>query len=87
MLLGFISLLIAIGQGYIEERCIPIKFANTMLPCHMKTKAEADESKHRRRLLSNEHRFLGSGGVDPNHKCKDVSISRTLFIFLTLHSM
>ncbi|KAK7351822.1 hypothetical protein VNO77_11544 [Canavalia gladiata] len=33
MVLGFISLLLTFGQNYISKMCIPMKYANTMLPC------------------------------------------------------
>ncbi|KAK7310664.1 hypothetical protein RJT34_08300 [Clitoria ternatea] len=33
MILGFISLLLTFGQNYISRVCIPMKYANTMLPC------------------------------------------------------
>lgn len=33
MILGFISLLLTFGQSYISKMCIPMKYANTMLPC------------------------------------------------------
>ena len=33
MVLGFISLLLTFGQNYISKMCIPVKYANTMLPC------------------------------------------------------
>ncbi|THF98769.1 hypothetical protein TEA_017841 [Camellia sinensis var. sinensis] len=36
MVLGFISLLLTFGQHYIANICIPIKLADTMLPCPMK---------------------------------------------------
>ncbi|CAL5348043.1 unnamed protein product [Camellia sinensis] len=36
MVLGFISLLLKFGQHYIANICIPIKLADTMLPCPMK---------------------------------------------------
>ncbi|KAL5716984.1 MLO-like protein 8 [Ranunculus cassubicifolius] len=76
MLLGFISLLLAIGQGFIEERCIPIRYANTMLPCRRRKIGHdgRGESKHLGRLLSDDRRFLGAGGVNPNHACKDGTV-------------
>ncbi|XP_047316033.1 MLO-like protein 10 [Impatiens glandulifera] len=55
MVLGFISLLLTFGQAYIAGICIPIKVANTMLPCPVST-SEASEESSRRRLLW--HRML-----------------------------
>lgn len=74
MVLGFISLLLTFGQNYISNICIPLKLANTMLPCHIKTDAHDghnEASEHHRRLLWNEHRFLAA---DSSAKgCKQVS--------------
>lgn len=48
MILGFISLLLTFGQTYIAKICIPLKAADTMLPCSQKkTHVEAGQ----RRLL------------------------------------
>ncbi|XP_042507053.1 MLO-like protein 8 isoform X2 [Macadamia integrifolia] len=73
MVLGFISLILTFGQSYISRICIPLKFANTMLPCPSMSEEMAEEAQegegHHRRLLWNERRFLaggGGGGV----KCK-----------------
>ncbi|KAF5190891.1 Mlo-like protein, partial [Thalictrum thalictroides] len=69
MLLGFISLILTIGQSYVASICIPLKYANTMLPCHKrKTYEPADGGEHHRRLLWSERRFLAGGGDGP--KCK-----------------
>ncbi|XP_043712881.1 MLO-like protein 9 [Telopea speciosissima] len=68
MVLGFISLLLTFCQSYIARICIPLKFANTMLPCRYRGKDHAEEEVYHRRLLWNEHRFLagGAGGA----RCK-----------------
>ncbi|KAF5203640.1 Mlo-like protein [Thalictrum thalictroides] len=70
MLLGFISLILTIGQSYVASICIPLKYANTMLPCNQKkTHEPPDGGEHHRRLLWSERRFLGGGGDAP--KCKN----------------
>ncbi|XP_020240213.1 MLO-like protein 6 [Cajanus cajan] len=63
MLLGFISLLLTVGQGVISRICITEKVADTFHPCpkdhHQNTSA--------RRLLSdnqNHRRILAAGGSD-----------------------
>ncbi|XP_052176044.1 MLO-like protein 9 [Diospyros lotus] len=42
MVLGFISLILTFGQNYISRICIPIKIADTMLPC----KLHHDDQSH-----------------------------------------
>jgi len=42
MVLGFISLLLTFGQNYISKVCIPVKYANTMLPCQPPSERTAD---------------------------------------------
>ncbi|XP_043709695.1 MLO-like protein 9 [Telopea speciosissima] len=72
MVLGFISLLLTFGQSYIARICIPLKFADTMLPCPNTTKHKHEGTQEKgephRRLLWNEHRFLAGGGGPV--KCK-----------------
>ncbi|KAL6995999.1 hypothetical protein U1Q18_006137 [Sarracenia purpurea var. burkii] len=74
MVLGFISLLLTFGQNYIARICIPLKVANTMLPCpkygsHYEDEPPGeDEHEHHRRLLWNEHRFLASDSPSPGCK-------------------
>uniref|UniRef100_A0A5B6YRI5 MLO-like protein n=1 Tax=Davidia involucrata TaxID=16924 RepID=A0A5B6YRI5_DAVIN len=79
MVLGFISLILTFGQNYITQICIPLKFADTMLPCSDEgthahhPEAEHDpshksEPEHHRRLLWNEHRFLAADS--PAAGCK-----------------
>ncbi|XXG87374.1 hypothetical protein AAC387_Pa11g2077 [Persea americana] len=59
MILGFISLLLTIGQNYIAKICIPSKAADTMLPCSLKkTHVEGD----RRRLLWDD--FFSDSGLE-----------------------
>ena len=55
MILGFISLLLTVGTGYIAKICIPIKLGNTLLPCKAKKEEEEEGGKggdDRRKLLS-----------------------------------
>ncbi|KAK3206036.1 hypothetical protein Dsin_020082 [Dipteronia sinensis] len=68
MLLGFISLLLTVGQSWITDICIPKSVADTWHPCGKKqeeevykgdTDQEETESEHRRRLLAVA---VGSGG-------------------------
>ncbi|GLT46314.1 hypothetical protein SLA2020_200760 [Shorea laevis] len=58
MLLGFISLLLTVGQGVISKICIPEKSAATWHPCNSKQEAKQNkyskadyEDNNRRRLL------------------------------------
>ncbi|VFQ70926.1 unnamed protein product [Cuscuta campestris] len=70
MVLGFISLLLTFGQNYIAKICIPIKVANTMLPCPAKHKEHSDNGgEHHRRLLWNGRRILSSDSAPG--ECKD----------------
>jgi len=89
MLLGFLSLLLTVGQGLISRICISEKVASTWHPCsHENT--DTEESEHgtnSRRLLaafngSNEvtpRRVLAGGGSD---KCGEVG--RILLFFSVL---
>ncbi|KAF3440893.1 hypothetical protein FNV43_RR19179 [Rhamnella rubrinervis] len=67
MILGFISLLLTFGQSYIARICIPIKVAESMLPCTKKVSTTTEE-EHRRKLLWSERRFLAGDSYAP--KCK-----------------
>ncbi|OMO73510.1 Mlo-related protein [Corchorus olitorius] len=80
MLLGFISLLLTIGQGTISDICISKASGATWHPCSKKQKSESNkdeeessgsDSNHQRRLLtfqgfdgSDERRVLAAGGYD-----------------------
>lgn len=70
MILGFISLLLTFGQSYIARICIPLKVADTMLPCTVKD--EDDSTTSHRRLLWYDRRSLAAAS---DYKCKTVSIS------------
>lgn len=71
MLLGFISLLLTVGQGLISRICISKKVASTWHPCRRNNNEEPmhpseDESEHEtsgRRLLA---ALLGSGPENEN---------------------
>ncbi|KAJ8772605.1 hypothetical protein K2173_027782 [Erythroxylum novogranatense] len=82
MVLGFISLLLTFSQGYVSQWCIPVRYANTMLPCqrkhlrvedhggeHYESEAPADKGDHHRRLLWYARRFLG--GDSAGATCKE----------------
>ncbi|XVE61736.1 hypothetical protein DITRI_Ditri06bG0063400 [Diplodiscus trichospermus] len=67
MLLGFISLLLTVGQGHISDICISKAVGATWHPCKKKDpdskdkekSTDSDENNHRRLLT-----FQGSGGSD-----------------------
>ncbi|XP_020240217.2 MLO-like protein 6 [Cajanus cajan] len=74
MLLGFISLLLTVGQGVISRICITEKVADTFHPCPK----DHHQTSSRRRLLSdnqNHRRILAAGGTDkcPHGKVPFVS--------------
>lgn len=71
MLLGFISLLLTVGQGPITSICISKKAGATWHPCNKKLEAKLNEYSDygedgRRRLLSADgpRRILAAGGTD-----------------------
>ncbi|KAL5082338.1 hypothetical protein RYX36_010759 [Vicia faba] len=71
MLLGFISLLLTVGEGLISKICISEKVAATWHPCSNNVLKEGDsddESGGRRRLLADPRRILAGGGID---KCAE----------------
>lgn len=65
MLLGFISLLLTVGQGVISDICISEKVGSTWHPCNKKQEEKTNEDvedtdyENRRRLLT----VSDSGGV------------------------
>ncbi|KAK3022433.1 hypothetical protein RJ639_047663 [Escallonia herrerae] len=67
MLLGFISLLLTVGQGPISNICIPKKVGATWHPCNKEEEGKRNKSDdsedegRRRRLLALSN--MGSGGV------------------------
>jgi mlo protein len=61
MVLGFISLILTFSQYYIARICIPVRVADTMLPCSGHIEAATEEGEHRRRLLWYERRNLVGG--------------------------
>uniref|UniRef100_A0A0D6QZB2 MLO-like protein n=1 Tax=Araucaria cunninghamii TaxID=56994 RepID=A0A0D6QZB2_ARACU len=53
MILGFISLLLTVGQSYVAKICISESLSDTMLPCKLKNSAaDSSEEDRRRKLLS-----------------------------------
>ncbi|KAL3536291.1 hypothetical protein ACH5RR_004752 [Cinchona calisaya] len=76
MLLGFISLLLTIGQGPISEICISKSLGNTWHPCNKNqeynkynTDAEKEADTHRKLLAfpqssEGERRILAAAGYD-----------------------
>lgn len=79
MVLGFISLLLTFGQSYISRICIPIKAADTMLPCPLRggghyqepqNETQKGEGEHHRKLLWHERRYLAEESGGPG--CKPV---------------
>ncbi|XP_066384211.1 protein MLO-like [Miscanthus floridulus] len=82
MLMGFISLLLAVGQTPISKICIPTKAGSIMLPC----KAQKDDGgskggDSRRRLLwyhgyeSDHRRFLAGAATDDEYCTKQGKVS------------
>lgn len=45
MVLGFMSLMLNVTEGEVSKICIPIKYANRMLPCRKTIKSHDDVSK------------------------------------------
>lgn len=66
MILGFISLLLTFGQSYIARICIPLKVADTMLPCTVKDEEDDSTTSHRR-LLWYDRRSLAAAS---DYKCR-----------------
>lgn len=46
MLLGFISLFLAVTQDYISKICIPANIADTMLPCRKENTTKTAQVQH-----------------------------------------
>lgn len=45
MVLGFMSLMLNVTEGEVSKICIPIKYANRMLPCRKTIKSHNDVSE------------------------------------------
>jgi mlo protein len=86
MVLGFISLLLTFGQSYISRICIPVKAADTMLPCPLRdgshyqetephNEPQKGEGEHHRKLLWYARRYLAAEGGGA--ACKPVRILLT----------
>ncbi|XP_062209736.1 MLO protein homolog 1-like [Phragmites australis] len=77
MLMGFISLLLAVGQTPISKICIPTKAGNVMLPCKLKKDGKSSGDGHRRLLWyleeeANHRRFLAGASNDDYCGKKDM---------------
>ncbi|XP_020262248.1 LOW QUALITY PROTEIN: MLO protein homolog 1-like [Asparagus officinalis] len=76
MLLGFISLLLTLGQDQISKICIPAKAGNVMLPCKQSDNCCHDDNNNRRKLLSCDdeghwRRVLAEAVIDHCSKYND----------------
>lgn len=90
MVLGFISLVLTVGQPYFSKICIPVRYSNMMLPCPPRNgghevrdePVRGEEKEHHRRLLLNVPRILAA---QSNEGCKQVSISsyRPFIVYLS----
>ncbi|KAE8668676.1 MLO-like protein 6 [Hibiscus syriacus] len=74
MLLGFISLLLTVGQGLISDICISKEIAATWHPCNKKQKKSINEPGHEdntdtehRRRLNGKVPFVSSDGIHHLH--------------------
>ncbi|KAJ6336639.1 hypothetical protein OIU76_006504 [Salix suchowensis] len=74
MILGFISLTLTFSQSYIAGICIPLRYANTMLPCQPKGQEEnvGSGGEPHRRLLWSQRRILAA--ESKSKECKDGSV-------------
>ncbi|XP_072963333.1 MLO protein homolog 1-like isoform X3 [Typha angustifolia] len=74
MLLGFISLLLTVGQRPISKICIPAKAGSIMLPCKVENAKGNEDGGHRKLLWYGEttpHRILASSTTDYCSRYKD----------------
>ena len=53
MLLGFISLLLAVTQDYISKICIPASLADKMLPCRKEDASSSTETAEVEHFVTN----------------------------------
>lgn len=96
MLLGFISLLLTVGQSVISNICVSKEIGNTWHPCGKEAdedksavESESDGSEDRRRLLSipgfvgGSRRVLAAAGEDKcAAKARSIKFSICCFLFL-----
>lgn len=93
MLLGFISLLLTVGQGVISKICVPKSVGDSWHPCKMKndTKSITQEHKIGRRLMQDadynpgiyRRSLAGGGGSD---KCIAKACKHNVHIWINLIS-
>ncbi|KAL3518359.1 hypothetical protein ACH5RR_020948 [Cinchona calisaya] len=66
MLLGFMSLMLAVTQRFILKICVPNKVANSMLPCHKHTTTKT--TKAYENVWRNFQNFLPQVEYDEHHE-------------------
>lgn len=89
MLLGFISLLLTIGQVPISKICVPRKVASIMLPCNRKYVAGISSNDRRRKLLwdsivEDEHlvwRRSLAGASSAADSCSNYGVRILIWVF------
>ncbi|KAL4655198.1 hypothetical protein ACB092_01G433200 [Castanea dentata] len=70
MLLGFISLLLTVFQGFVSRICIPTHLSSTMLPCKRGV-VSSNGSEHYSNLATNNRRQLLSEETNSGH-CHEI---------------
>lgn len=77
MMLGFLSLLLTVGQGPISKICVSKKLGNSWHPCNRNQEKQThgnyddddgmgknfDDEKHRRRMLLVDNEYMDSGSI------------------------
>lgn len=79
MLLGFISLLLTVFQGFISEICIPTHVTSFMLPCKKETDAPEGNTHNKYAFQPSQRRLLAEGA----HRC----VQKVLENYFHLHQM
>ncbi|OEL23702.1 Protein MLO [Dichanthelium oligosanthes] len=89
MLMGFISLLLAVGQTPISKICIPTKAGSVMLPCKLQDEGKSSGDGRRRLLWYPEEekvdhrRFLAGAATTDDYCGKKVAFFRQFFASVT----
>lgn len=80
MLLGFISLLLTVFQGFISDICMPKHLASFMLPCKKKNDSQEgnNHNKYTYQPLWSKRRLLAEGV----HHCEQKVLNK-VFILIT----